>query len=377
MRVRSLQARALSTVLLSALWVAWVPAADAPMPAYCRQDAVIPSVAKLRGMYAKPTEHWPRPCVAAGVDWRELASLPRTPPSPTNNPTASAKVILGRRLFHDPRLSGSGQIACASCHDQDLGWADGRRVSFGHNRTPTRRHAPSVRYAAYAQSLFWDGRASSLEDQALAPIVHAQEMAFTREGLEARLLELDDYQEAARTVYGRDRLTAEDVTGALAAFQRSLATPRGRFQAFLSGKREALPDQSLHGLHLFRTKAGCMNCHHGPTLSDNRFHNLGLSFFGTRHQDLGRYDVTHDARDAGAFRTPSLLGVGETAPYMHAGHFRDLRTVLSMYRAGMPQPKPRGAQAQDPIFPMQSPLVSKLALSEEEIAALEAFLESL
>ncbi len=375
--------KASACTLLVALMLAASPAiaADARVQATAAAGACAasPSIdrVELRRLYAGPITQWPRACVAPGVMWREFAALPMTPPSPATNPGTAEKIALGRRLFHDPRLSRSGQIACANCHEQDLGWADGRRVSFGHDRAPTLRHAPSVRYAAYADRLFWDGRAASLEAQAMAPILHANEMAFDEAGLEARLQTLDDYAEDARTVYGRERLQPGDVASALAAFQRSLAKPRGRYQAFLRGQRDALPDQALHGLHLFRTRAGCMNCHHGETLSDGGFHNLGISFYGSKRQDLGRYTVTGRSEDVGAFRTPSLLGVGETAPYMHAGHFRDLRTVLSMYRVGMPQPKPRGAQTDDPLYPRQSPLLAPIALDSADIEAIEAFLHTL
>ncbi len=352
-------------------------ATEQPAAGYCTVDAAPIDSSTLRRLYAGPPQTWPAPCRLPGVEWSELAALPAAPPSPDARSMTRDEVALGRRLFHDPRLSRSGQIACASCHDQDLGWADGRRVSFGHDRTPSRRNAPSVRYAAYADSLFWDGSAGSLEEQAMAPIMHAGEMAFDADGFRQRLLTLDDYSATARALYARERLQPGDVASALATFQRSLATPRGRYQAFMKGRKQAFSDEALLGLHLFRTKAGCMNCHHGASFSDGRFHNLGISFYGSERQDVGRYAVTGRSEDVGAFRTPSLLGVGETSPYMHAGHFRDLRTVLLMYRVGMPQPKPRGQQAEDVLFPKSSPLLMPIDLQENEIQALEAFLRTL
>lgn len=356
--------------------LAVVPA-DAPVPPHCAPDAPQPDSAALRALYAGPVAGWPAPCLLPGAHWSELAPLPERPPLWPEDAAAPARIALGKRLFHDPRLSRSGQIACASCHEQDLGWADGRRVSFGHDRQPSLRHAPSVRYAAYAAPLFWDGRAPSLEAQALMPILHPAEMAFDRAGLETRLAGLDDYAETARQVYGRERLTMDDMARALADFQRSLAKPRGRYQAFLHGRREAFSDAQLRGLHVFRTAGGCMNCHSGAALTDNRFHNLGISFYGSRREDRGRYAVTGRPEDMGAFRTPALLAVGETAPYMHAGHFRDLRQVIAMYVAGMPQPPPRGAQVDDPLFPKQSTLLRPLPLSELQRGDLEAFLETL
>lgn len=368
--------RALACIALGVL-LACVPHTPARTSAQCGADAPVPDTAALRRMYAGPPSQWPRPCIRPGVAWTELAALPAQPPAPADNPTTPAKVALGRRLFEDPRLSRSGQIACASCHEPDEAFADGRRVSFGHDRAAGERNAPSVRYAAHAPLLFWDGRAGSLEDQAISPIEHPGEMAFSREGLAARLRGLDDYADAARATFGGDRLTVEDVTDALAAFQRSLAVPRGRFQAWLRGHARALPDPALRGLHLFRTRAGCMNCHHGPTFSDGRFHNLGLSFCGTRRQDLGRYVVSGDPADVGAFRTPLLLGVAQTAPYMHRGHFRDLRGVLTMYNAGVAARAPRTAQPDGPACPPPTALAPPLGLSEQDIADIEAFLETL
>lgn len=346
-------------------------------PAHCAMAASVPESDALRALYAGPIDTWPAPCVMPGAQWNELAPLPERPPGWPRDAAANARIALGKRLFHDPRLSRSGQIACASCHEEDLGWADGRRLSFGHDRQPTRRHAPSVRYAAYASPLFWDGRAPTLEAQAPMPILHPAEMSFDRTGLEARLAGLEDYAGAAREVYGRDRLTIEDMSRALADFQRSLARPRGRYQAFLRGRREVFSEAQLRGLHLFRTQAGCMNCHSGPALTDNRFHNLGISFYGTRREDRGRYAATGRAEDMGAFRTPSLLAVAETAPYMHAGHFRDLRQVVAMYAAGMPQPQARGTQADDPLYPVQSPLLRPLDLTPQQRSDLEAFLLTL
>lgn len=120
-----------------------------------------------------------------------------------------------------------------------------------------------------------------------------------------------------------------------------------------------------------------MNCHSGPTLSDNRFHNLGLHFYGRPRQDLGQYEVTQDVRDSGKFRTPSLRNVRKTGPYMHTGGFADLRSVVNAYNAGMPRPKPKGEQVDDPLFPKPDPLLRPLGLQKEERDAIVAFLETL
>jgi len=331
----------------------------------------------LRLVYAQAIEHWPVPHVDGAARWQELAVLLPVPPAPADNLPTPEKIALGERLFHDPRLSRSGQIACASCHERDLGWADGRKVSFGHGRQPGRRNAPSVMMSAWMQTLFWDGRVGSLEEQALMPIEDPLEMAFSVSELESRLNTETDYPQAFAEVFAERRVSAANLARALAAYQRSLSPRNDRFDRFLGGQRQLLNDQQLLGLHLFRTRARCMNCHSGPALTDHRFHNLGLHFYGRARQDLGRYDVTADPADVGAFRTPSLRGVGRSAPYMHHGMLPQLRGVVTMYNNGMPHPAPTSAQADDPLFPQPDPLLKPLRLNAEELEALTAFLQIL
>lgn len=331
----------------------------------------------LRRLYALPVSHWPAAQVAEGVAWSELAPLPASPPEPADNPGTPEKVALGRLLFDDPRLSASGQIACASCHDRQLGWGDGRSVSFGHDRRAGTRNAPSVAMSGYATSLFWDGRAATLEAQALHPVQDRNEMAFTLDGLERRLNRSDDYPARFRAVFGTGPITSTQVGQALAAYQRTLAPRRGRFDRFLLGERALLDDQQLWGLHLFRTRAGCMNCHSGAALTDNGFHNLGLHFYGRPRQDLGRYAITGDPVDAGRFRTPSLRDVRRTGPWMHTGGFLRLRDVVAFYNAGTARPKPRAGQENDPLFPVTDPLLRPLDLQRAEQDAIVAFLDTL
>lgn len=351
-----------------------LPARDTPCPAVLPAR---PDPACLRALYSGPSAGWPAPEVAPGVVWQELAPL-GPPPQPRDNPTTPAKVALGQRLFNDPRLSRSGQIACATCHERDLGFADGRRVSFGHDRQPGRRNAPGVAMAGYAHTLFWDGRAATLEDQALAPIADPKEMAFSAEDAAARVRADADYRTAFAAVFGDDRVDTHQLAQAIAAFERSLAPTRNRFDRFLGGQPSALDDAQLRGLHLFRTRAGCMNCHSGPALTDNGFHNLGLHFHGRARQDLGRYEVTGDPADSGRFRTPSLRGVANTAPYMHNGLLPRLDGVLAFYNVGGGKPRAPAVSAADaPPFPQPDPLLRPRGLSRPELQDLEAFLRAL
>lgn len=336
-----------------------------------------PDAACLRALYSSPAPQWPAPHVEPGVAWQELAPLP-VPVDPADNPSTPGKVALGRRLFFDPVLSRSRQLACASCHDPDLGWADGRRVSFGHDRQTGRRNAPSVLASAQVAPLFWDGRAATLEAQALGPIADPVEMGFSVNGAVRRLRRDAGYRRDFAAVFDQPRIDAQQLGQAIAAFQRSLSPRNSRFDRFLRGNAGALDDAQLRGLHLFRTQAGCMNCHSGAALTDNDFHNLGLHFHGRPRQDLGRYEVTGDAADSGRFRTPSLRGVAATAPYMHNGLIPRLSGVLAFYNVGGARPRPPAdLPANAPPFPQPDPLLRPLGLSRQDLQDLEAFLQTL
>ena len=332
---------------------------------------------ELRARYSGPPETWPAPALDPGIEHRELAPLPE-PTFPKENPYTKAKAELGQHLFFEPRLSGSGQIACASCHEPELGWADGRAVSFGHGRQPTRRNAPSVFTAAFGQSFFWDGRAKTLEEQAAEPILNDGEMNAEPAAVVARLKKVPEYRKRFKEAFGSDEITMGRVGQAIATFERAVARA-GRFSAFdrfLRGDPDALSDAAVRGLHLFRTDARCLNCHNGPLLTDEQFHDVGLSYYGRALQDLGRHAVTGRAEDVGKFKTPSLRNVARTAPYMHNGLFA-LDGVLNMYNAGMPTLRRKAGQQDDPLFPTKSPLLKPLGLNRQDHADLTAFLESL
>jgi cytochrome c peroxidase len=331
----------------------------------------------LRAKYSESQDKWPAATVDQGVEFVELGKLP-PPPYPENNPYSKEKAALGQQLFFDPRLSGSGQIACASCHDPDLAWADGRTVSFGHGRTQLRRNSPSVLFSAYATTLFWDGRAGTLEDQAQGPVVSHEEMNADPKAVEQRLNALPDYKSQFKAVFSVDTITLAYAAKAIATYERSLATFAGRsnFDRFLDGKPALLSDSAVRGLHLFRTTARCINCHNGPALSDNKFHDDGMSFYGRSMEDLGRYNVTNDPADVSKFRTPTLRNITRTRPYMHNG-LLDLDGVIRAYNAGMPTLIRNKEQKDDPLFPTKDRLLKSLGLNATDRADLKAFLESL
>jgi len=329
--------------------------------------------------YRQPVAQWPAPQVDADVQWQEMAALPAHAPAPPENPFSEAKAALGKQLFNDPKLSRSGQIACASCHEADMAFADGRRVSFGHDRQSGRRNAPSLVMSGYSPALFWDGRGGTLEQQAMHPIIDPVEMAFDIPQLLERLNADAAYREQFGQVFGPGPITTEHTAQALATFQRTLvsATRNTAFEQLLRGRPQRMSDEQLYGLHLFRTKARCMNCHFGPALSDEQFHNVGLSYYGRKYEDLGRYEVTRKPEDVGAFRTPSLRLVMKTAPWMHNGLFVNMEGTLAFYNMGMPRPRPNAQQADDPLFPRTSDRLKALNMDRDELRALRSFLDTL
>ncbi len=333
-------------------------------------------MACLRQLYAQPIARWPRPQVAEGVTPAEMAPVSAMP----QPQVAPAVVALGQRLFNDPRLSRSNAVACISCHSPAHSFADNKRASIGHDGRLGQRNAPGLLGVGQLRPLFWDGRAATLEEQALGPLQHPDEMAMDVPALAAKLAALDDYPAQFDAAFGPGAgVSLPRILTALADYQRTLLPPVTRFDTFLEGQRAQLNDRELLGLHLFRTKARCMTCHSGALLTDQQFHNLGLTYYGRKkYEDLGRYLVTGKDEDVGKFRTPGLRGVAQSGPWMHNGLFPQMVGLLNMYNAGMSRPVPQNAQqAADPKFPVTSPLLQRLQLTSEEIIALKSFLEVL
>lgn len=331
----------------------------------------------LRAEYSKPPAGWPRPALDDGVAHRELGT-PGPVPFPEGMEPTREKQDLGLSLFFDPRLSGSQQISCARCHDPEKGWADGRSLANGVFMSPLARNTPGLHGIGHAASMFWDGRAPTLEAQAVAVITNPKEMDGKPDEIVRRLqAEKDFYPPKFKAAFGDDAITFERVAQALAAFERGLGVGRSDFDKFLGGKKDALSDDALVGLHLFRTQARCLNCHNGPMFTDHQFHNAGLTYYGRRFEDRGRYEVTRKPEDVGRFRTPSLRNIGKTGPWMHNGFFPSMRGVLNLYNAGMPRAKRKDHQMDDPLFPETSPLLKPLKLTPQQLTDLEAFLMSL
>ena len=309
----------------------------------------------LREIYSKPASQWPRPHISPGTAWTELGILPTSPVSGVD----SLKTLqqLGAVLFFDSRLSGSGKISCGTCHSPELSWTDGREKSLGHEGALTKRNSPTIQNVWFFQKLFWDGRSPSLEDQAFSPINAESEMHGDMPGLPRRLRKIPGYAPLFDSAFGDPGIDPDRITIALAAFQRTVTSGKSAFDRFLEGDRKAMSKSALKGLHLFRTKARCMNCHHGPLFTDNGFHNNGLS-----GSDLGLFFVTHKESDKGKLKTPSLRDVARTGPWMHDGSVKDLREVLRHY-----------SQVSGPA----DSLIQPIGLNEREMGDLLAFLKAI
>lgn len=330
----------------------------------------------LRFLYALPPSKWPAPFIDSGIAWKELGVVPESPLKPHFD-SLKNMIELGKTLFFDPRLSGSNQISCASCHVPDLSWSDGRSRSIGHEQQMNRRNSSSILNTWSYKELFWDGRSKSLEDQAFSPINSETEMHSDMAELTMKLRRIEGYKLLFKAAYGTIDISPETVTQAIAVFERTVVSNKAAFDEFILGNKKAMSDAAIRGLHLFRTKARCMNCHNGSLFTDNSFHNTGLTNYQREQEDLGRYKVTHNADDAGRFRTPSLRDVIRTGPWMHNGQFDNIEEILDIYSAGMPQSPPKPEQVNDPLYPKTDKLIRKLDLTKEERQDIIAFLHSI
>lgn len=337
------------------------------------------AIEKLRKTYSSgDISQWEKPELDEEViaDFQDIGVLPKMI-FPENNPYSEAKKELGKMLFFDPRLSKSKQISCASCHDPELAWGDGRTISYGHNRQTGKRNSPSLLNIGYHSVFFWDGRAVSLENQALGPITDPVEMAATETISIKNIKKIKGYKPYFREAFGDEKITIERILKAIATYERTITSKKSKFDSFIEGKSDIFTDEEVIGLHLFRTKAGCINCHNTPLFSNQKFHNVGLSYYGRTFEDLGKYNITHKKEDVGKFKTPSLREIGRTAPYMHNGLMPNLEGIIEMYNAGMPRVKPKENQKNDSLFPVTDPLLKKLNLTKKEQNALKAFLLTL
>jgi parallel beta-helix repeat protein len=307
-------------VLLAALWAAFWPLPTSP---------------------ALPPEKWGAGAASVAPAYSGLKrAFPAINAADVSTPE---KIALGRLLFYDPILSQNQDLSCAHCHHPDLGFADGLPVAqgagatgAGHTRTGgirLTRATLSLWNVAYDSVLFWDGRATSLEEQMVTPLTHADEMNISTGEIETRLKALPAYAPLFEQAYGANAVTFANVQSAIAAFERTLISNQSPFDRYAEGNFDALTAQQRHGLALFRSAATrCFECHAAPTFGQDNFFVIGVPDGDLPH-DPGRQGVQADGRD-GAFKAPTLRNIALTAPYMHNGRFQTLDEVLDFYAQG-------------------------------------------
>lgn len=317
------------------------------------------SVEEIKAFLADPKNHEPvklkTPLGLAGLEEA----------IPSDNPITRAKVELGRMLYFDPRLSLDSTVSCASCHDPATGWAQHTQFAEGIKGQLGGRNSPSVLNRVFGKTQFWDGRAETLEEQALGPIQNPIEMGFNLPELVERLKGIEGYQLLFEKVFGE--VSQENIAKAIAAFERTVVvganpndyytqaesamklTPediedlepedKARVEKVLAeAKAHPMSEAALRGRELYFKKAECSLCHVGNNLTDELFHNIGVGM-DQEKPDIGRHEVTKKDEDKGAFKTPSLRNIASNPPYMHDGSEATLLAVVEYYdKGGIPNP---------------------------------------
>ncbi len=288
---------------------------------------------------------------------------PAAVPDPPGNRMTAERVQLGKALFFDPRLSGSGLISCGSCHNPSFAWGDGMARAVGWQMKQLDRRTPTILNTGWAESLFWDGRAGSLEEQALGPIGSADEMnGGPIETVIPKLVAIRGYRDGFARAYPGEGISKESIAKAIASFERTVISARAPFDDWIAGREPAISESAKRGFDLFNTKANCAKCHTGWNFTDDGFHDLGIS-----RTDPGRGKFLPQKADSQfTFKTPTLRNVVERAPYMHDGSVTTLDAVIDLYDKG-PEVKRESI----------SPDFLKLNLTVAEKRDLMAFLHTL
>lgn len=265
-----------------------------------------------------------------------------TVPYPADNPPTAETVALGKRLFFDPALSADNTVSCATCHDQKLGFSDAKARSDGIGGQKAARNSPTVWNAVYHETQFHDGRAGTLEEQVEGPVTNPVEMGNTTAGAVEAIAADTTYAAEFERAFGPGPVNFEKIAKAIAAYERTLVSGDSPFDRYhFAGDGTALTDSAKRGWEFFRDpdRGNCTICHlvgaHTAPFADQLFHNLGVGVDSDGDlMDLGRYIVTGEDRDKGAFKTPTLRNIELTAPYMHDGSLATLEDVFNFYAIG-------------------------------------------
>ena len=311
------------------------------------------------------------PVLKAGDSSLKEWILPDAPASPADNKWTRERAELGKMLFFDPRLSGTGQVTCASCHFPERGWADGLPTAVRFQGTQMPLASPHIVNIAYNTIFMWDGRMPTLEKQAFGgqgekADINAGSKVKT-EDVVRRIAGVKGYAAAFDSAYPGEGVTRESIAKAIASFERTVLSKDSPFDRWLKGDADAMTSQQINGFRVFLDpkKGACANCHQAPNFTDNGFHNIGLKSYGAKNHHPGRGKQKPIKIMDGAFKTPGLRDVALTSPYFHDGSAATLRDVVEHYA--------RGGEVKTNL----SPNFKKAVLSDSEKADLVAFLEAL
>jgi len=293
--------------------------------------------------------------------------LPEKLPAPADNAITPARVELGKTLFFDPRLSSDHNLSCAGCHNPMFGWSDGLPTAKGKNSKVLGRATPTIVNSAYTTLQMWDGRKSSLEDQATGPLDSPDEMAADFNTLFKWLNEDPSYKAMFAKAYPGEAIDRKTLSKAIASFERTVVSNDSPFDRWLKGDKHAMTKQQVIGFRLFSdpAKTNCIACHQAPNFTDGGFHNLGLASYADGKGDAGRFAIKPLPSMKGAFKTPTLRDVALTAPYFHDGSAKTLEEVVEHYNKG-------GVSKVD-----MSPMMKPLNLTHEEVESIAAFMRAL
>jgi cytochrome c peroxidase len=288
-------------------------------------------------------------------------------PHPADNLPNAERVALGKALFFDPRLSGDGNMSCASCHNPLFGWSDGLATAKGFRSMVLPRATPTVVNTGYNGLQMWDGRKKSLEDQAMGPMEANVEMNMDTQRLFTWLNGHPGYRKLFNKAYPGEAINATSLSKAIAAFERTVVSNSSPFDRWVSGKQGAMSRDQIAGFALFidPNKGNCSSCHSGPNFTDNGFHNVGLASWGDENADVGRFAQRPVAAMKGAFKTPTVREAEHTAPYFHDGSAKTLEELVEFYAKG------------GVVKANLSASMKPLQLSDTEKAQLVAFVKAL
>lgn len=286
--------------------------------------------------------------LSASAALLDSVNIPKTPQQ-------EAKIELGKMLWFDPRLSLSGKVSCNTCHDLSTNGADTKPLSIGYAGRKGTVNSPTVFNAEKQIAQFWDGRAKTLAEQATGPITNPLEMAMTPELAEGVIRSIPGYRPYFEKAFGSKNPTFSEIAEALAAFETTLTTPNAPFERYLKGDKNALTQQQIDGLKLFR-RSGCIRCHSGNLLGGTSFQKVGsVRPYVTDNSSKGRMDVSGKPWDEMMFKVPTLLNVERTAPYFHDGAVKTLPDAVKK----------------------MADIQLDMNLSEKQVEEIVAFLESL